>query len=119
MTHITIPRFLRRPLVTGSALAMLAVPVAMLATSGAASAATLTPGYHHQRCDETLTYVQEYGYGGDQFVIDHGVCNVVVFHEGGYGRHHQRTEDVAWQTERHGFTQDHFARDVRDVEVFH
>ena len=114
MTLTTIPRFLRRPLVAGSALAMIAVPAAMLAAPGSASAATLTPGYGHQRCDETLTYVQEDYYGG-QFVIDHRVCDVQVFREG-YGRHDQ--EDVAWQTDRFGYPQEHFARGVRDVEVY-
>lgn len=96
------------------------VPGAALAlglTAASASASATTPGYGHQRCDETLIYIQE-GYYGGQFVEHDNVCNVEVFHQGGYGRHHQGEESVAWQTERHGYEQDHFASDVRDVEVF-
>lgn len=95
------------------------VPGAALAlglTAASASAATTTPGYgHQQRCDETLTYIQEGHYGGG-FVIHRDVCNVEVFHNG-YGRHHE--EDVFWQSQgRHRGLEDHFASDVRDVEVF-
>ena len=104
----------RRALIAGATLPAVA-GLAVGLTAASASAATAAPA-HHQRCDETLTYIQE-GYYGGQFVIRDNVCNVEVFHHGGYGRHGQ--EDVAWQTERHGYEQDHFARDVRDVEVFH
>jgi hypothetical protein len=106
----------RRLLIIGAALpAVAALGVGLTAAS--ASASTTAPGYgHHQRCDETLTYVQEGYYGGGQFVIVRDVCpGVEVFHNG-YGRH--RTEDVFYQTERRGFVRDHFASDVRDVEVF-
>lgn len=105
----------RRVLIIGAALpAAAALGVGLTAASAAAS--TTTPGYgHHQRCDETLTYIQE-GYYGGGFTVHRGVCNVEVFHQGAR-RHHE--EDVAWQSQgRHRGLEDHFATDVRDVEVF-
>lgn len=105
----------RQLLIIGAALpAVAALGVGLTAAS--ASASTTTPGYGHQRCDETLTYIQE-GYYGGGFTIHRGVCNVEVFHQG--DRRH-REEDVAWQSQgRHRGLEDHFATDVRDVEVFH
>lgn len=115
MTHPKAPRFLRR---AAFALAVPAVAAGgvVLATT-AASAATTAPAYSHQRCDETLTYVQEEGYYGSQFVIQRNVCNVEAFFQ---GHRHNRVEDVTWQTEqRRGGFRDHFAENVRDVEVYH
>ena len=114
MTRSILPRFPRR-----AALA-LAVPAAALgmlgATAASASASTTAPTYGHQRCGESLSYVQEDYYGG-QYVFVRDVCpGVEIFHTGGYGRH--RTEDVFYQTERHGYLRDHFATDVRDAEVY-
>jgi hypothetical protein len=84
-----------------------------IATGGAASAATMAPA-HHQRCDETLTYVQE-SFFGPRFVFVRDACNIRVIRLG-FGRH--ADEDLFYQTERFGFLQSHFARDVRDVQVF-
>jgi hypothetical protein len=100
----------RRLLIIGLTLPAVA-GLALGLTAASASAATTAPA-HHQRCDETLTYIQE-GYYGGQFVIVNHVCpGVEVFR----ARHHE--ENVFYQTERFGFLQDHFARGVRDVRVF-
>jgi hypothetical protein len=106
----------RRLLITGAAVpAVAALGVGLTAASASASATA--PRYGHQRCDETLTYIQEGYYGGGQFVFVRDVCNVQVFFQG--NRHHRGEEDVTWQTEsRRGGLRDHFAEDVRDVRVF-
>jgi hypothetical protein len=116
MTHFPLPRFPRRAALALGAVPLLAA-VGVGGTALSASAATTTPT-HHQRCDETLTYEELGGYF-PQFVLVRDVCDVQVFHQGGYGRHHQREEDVAYTTERHGQPDFHFVRDVRDVQVFH
>ena len=112
MTRMIKGRFRRVLVIAGTLPAVAALALGLTAAS--ASASTTAPA-HHQRCDETLTYIQEGHYGGG-FTIHRDVCNVVVFHNG--ARRH-REEDVAWQSQghRHGL-EDHFAEDVRDVEVF-
>jgi hypothetical protein len=111
----SIPARFRRLLIIGAAVPTVAALTVGL-TAASASASTTTPRYGHQRCDETLTYIQEGYYGGGQFVFVPDVCNVQVFFQG--GRRH-REEDVTWQTEsRRGGLRDHFAEDVRDVRVF-
>jgi hypothetical protein len=101
----------RRILLIGATLPAVAA-LGLGLTAASASAATTAPT-HHQRCDDTLTYIQEGYYGGGQFVFVNHVCpGVEVFR----ARHHE--ENVFYQTERFGFLQDHFARDVRDVRVF-
>jgi phosphatidate phosphatase APP1 len=101
----------RRLLIIGAALpAVAALGVGLTAAS--ASASTTAPAYGHQRCDDTLTYIQE-GYYGGHFVLVRDVCpGVEVIRT----RHHG--ENVFYQTERRGFLRDHFATDVRDVHVF-
>lgn len=103
----------RRLLAAGAILP--AVAGLTLATTAASASAAVKAPAHHQRCDETLTYIQQEHFGG-RFVFVRDVCpGVEVFHNG-FGRH--REEDVFYQTERFGFLQDHFVRDVRNVEVF-
>jgi len=102
----------RRALIAGATLPAVA-GLTLGLTAASASAATKAPA-HHQRCDETLTYIQEEHFGG-HFVFVRDACNVRVIRLGS-GRHGE--EDVAYQTERFGFLQNHFVRDVRDVEVF-
>jgi len=120
MTHIRIPRFLRRKLGLGLALAAI-VPGAMLATSAAASASTTVPAApaaHHDyfRCDETLTFLED-SYYGPRFVFVRDACDVQVYREGGgYGRHHD--EDVSYLTDHYGHLRFHFVQGVRDVEVY-
>lgn len=110
MTRIIKGRF-RRALVIAATLPAVA-GLALGLTAASASAATTAPA-HHQRCDETLTYVQE-GFFGGHFVFVRDVCpGVEVFRAGRHGE-----EDVFYQTDRFGFLRDHFVRDVRDVEVF-
>jgi len=103
----------RRPLMLG-AMVPAGAALALGLTAASASAATNAPA-HHQRCDQTLTYIQEEHFGG-RFIFVRDACNVHVIRFG-FGRHGE--EDLAYQTERFGFLQDHFVRDVRDVEVFH
>ena len=89
MTRIIKGRF-RRALVIAATLPAVA-GLALGLTAASASAATTAPA-HHQRCDETLTYVQE-GFFGGHFVFVRDVCpGVEVFRAGRHGE-----EDVFYR----------------------
>ena len=114
MTRTIKGRFRRALVIVGTLPAVAALALGLTAAS--ASAATTAPAYHHQRCDETLIYLQEGYFGPPQWVIVTRVCPGVEIFPAGYGHHGK--EDVFYQTDRHGFLRDHFVTDVRDAEVF-